>query len=345
MNNNIYNTPNNLSQHSKKIVFYSIKPYDTIWFEPMCKDYGYEAIFHEARLDTHTAYLAKGADAVCAFVNDDLSQDVIYIFKKLNIKGILMRCAGYNNVDLSVCKKLDIPVMHVPGYSPEAVAEFAMGLYLSVNRRIHRAYTRTRDFNMNINGLMGRDVYGKTAGIIGTGRIGKAMINICKGFGMEVIAYDAYPSADSIVPYVSLDYLFEHADLISLHCPLTEDTKYLIDEQALSKMRNGVYIINTSRGKLIKTDDLLDALLIPNKIGGVGLDVYEEEGDLYYEDRSNEIMEDEKLARLTTFPNVIITSHQGYFTREAMQAIAIETMESAYQLFNEMPLKNQVKSR
>lgn len=328
---------------SKKIVFYSTKPYDTIWFTPMCTDYGYEAKYLDTRLDANTAYLAKGADAVCAFVNDNLSEEVIAIFAELNIKGILLRCAGYNNVDLKACSIHNIPVMHVPGYSPEAVAEFAMGLYLSVNRRIHRAYTRTRDFNMNINGLMGRDIYGKTAGIIGTGRIGRAMINICNGFGMKVIAYDVFPVKDSGITYVGLDYLFEHSDLISLHCPLTEDTRYIINENSLSKMRDGVYIINTSRGKLIKTDALLDALLIPNKIGGVGLDVYEEEGDLYYEDKSNEIMEDEKFARLTTFPNVIITSHQGYFTREAMQSIAIETMESAYQLFNNLPLKNEVK--
>ena len=326
----------------KKIVFYSIKPYDTIWFSPMCKDYGYEAIYLKTRLDVQTATLAKGADAVCAFVNDDLSSEVISAFHDIGIKGILMRCAGYNNVDIKACNNYNIPVMHVPGYSPEAVAEFAMGLYLCTNRRIHRAYNRTRDFNMNINGLMGRDIYGKTAGIIGTGKIGKAMINICKGFGMKVIAYDAYPSSNTDVSYVSLDYLFKHSDLISLHCPLTKDTMYIIDEYALAKMRDGVYIINTSRGKLIKTDALLEALLIPNKIGGVGLDVYEEEGDLYYEDRSNEIMEDEKLARLTTFPNVIITSHQGYFTREAMQAIAIETLDNAYSLFNNLPLNNRV---
>lgn len=325
-----------------KIVFFSSKPYDEIWFTPLCRDYGYTPIYLETKLEPHTALLAAKGDAICAFVNDDLSADTIKALSKCNIKGIFMRCAGFNNVDLEACSQYQLPVMHVPGYSPEAVAEFAMGLYLTVNRRIHRAYTRTRDFNMNINGLMGRDIHGKVAGIIGTGKIGQAMINICKGFGMQVLAYDIYPNNTLDIKYTTLDYLFENSDLISLHCPLTDETRYVIDETALKKMRNGVYIINTSRGKLIKTDALLDALLTPGKIGGVGLDVYEEESDLYYEDKSNEIMEDEKLARLITFPNVIITSHQGYFTREAMQAIAIETMENAYALFNNLPLKNQV---
>lgn len=325
------------------IVFFSVKDYDKIWFTPLCNDYGYTAIYIEAKLDKSTASLAKSADVVCAFVNDELDEEVIKIFSSIGIKGILMRCAGYNNVDLAACKKHNIKVLRVPGYSPEAVAEFGMGLLLSVNRHIHRAYTRTRDFNMNISGLMGRDLHGKVAGIIGTGRIGQAMINICKGFGMQVIAYDVYPNDRLDVKYVPLEYLFENSDIISLHCPLTEETKYIIDENALNKMRKGVYIVNTSRGKLIKTSALLEALLVTGKIGGVGLDVYEEENDLYYEDKSNEIMEDERLARLTTFPNVIITSHQGYFTREAMQSIAIETMENAYALDNGENLVNEVK--
>lgn len=325
-----------------KIIFFSSKPYDEIWFTPLCNSYGYTPVYLETKLEPQTATLAKPGSAVCAFVNDDLSEKTIKCLSEHNVKGILLRCAGFNNVDLTACDKYKLPLLRVPGYSPEAVAEFAMGLYLSVNRRIHRAYIRTRDFNMNINGLMGRDIHGKVAGIIGTGKIGQAMINICHGFGMSIIAYDPYPNPNLDVKYVDLDYLFTNADFISLHCPLTEDTKYIINEDALSKMRDGVYIVNTSRGKLIKTEALLNALLIPGKIGGVALDVYEEESDLYYEDKSNEIMEDEKLARLITLPNVIITSHQGYFTREAMQSIAIETMENAYALFNELPLRNQV---
>lgn len=325
-----------------KIALFSTKPYDKIWFEPLSKEYGFDIKFLEAKLDMDTVSLAKGSDMICAFVNDILTGDVIRALKELDIKGILMRCAGYNNVDTETAKRVNIPVLRVPGYSPEAVAEFAMGLCLAVNRHIHRAYIRTRDFNMNINGLMGRDLYTKTAGIIGTGRIGQAMIRICKGFGMRVLAYDLYPNKNLDVEYVDLDTLFSKSDLISLHCPLTPETHYIIDEHALSLMPNGVFIVNTSRGPLIKTDALIDALRTPGKIGGVGLDVYEEEGDLFYEDRSNEIMEDEKLARLITFPNVIMTSHQGYFTREAMQSIAIETMENAYAIKNSMPLKNQV---
>lgn len=326
-----------------KIVLFSTKPYDKIWFEPLAAEYGMEVKFLEPKLDEETAFMAKNCDLVCAFVNDTLNEAVFAILKELNIKGVLLRCAGYNNADLEASAKYDIPVMHVPGYSPEAVAEFAMGLCLSVNRHIHRAYLRTRDFNMNINGLMGRDMYTKTAGIIGTGRIGQAMIRICKGFGMRVLAYDLYPNPNLDVEYTDLDTLFKKSDVISLHCPLTPETRYIIDEHALELMPNGVFIVNTSRGPLIKTEALIEALTIPGKIGGVGLDVYEEEGDLFYEDHSNEIMEDAQLARLTTFPNVIMTSHQGYFTREAMQAIAIETMENAYAIEHNKPLKNQVK--
>lgn len=326
-----------------KIVLFSTKPYDKIWFEPLSSEYGMEVRFLESKLDIDTVSLAQGSDLVCAFVNDSLDEAVFEKMSGLGIRGVLMRCAGYNNVDLDASAKYDIPVMHVPGYSPEAVAEFAMGLCLTVNRYIHKAYARTRDFNMSINGLMGRDLNNKTAGIIGTGRIGQAMIRICKGLGMRVLAYDVYPNKSLDVEYVDLDTLFAKSDLISLHCPLTPETHYLIDENALSKMRNGVYIVNTSRGPLIKTSALIEALTIPGKIGGVGLDVYEEEGDLFYEDHSNEIMEDEQLARLASFPNVIITSHQGYFTREAMQAIAIETMENAYAIEHGKELKNQVK--
>lgn len=325
-----------------KIVFFSSKPYDEIWFTPLCDDYGYTPIYLTSKLTPDTAALSQKGDLVCAFVNDDLSEETVAELAKYNIQGILMRCAGFNNVDIRACQKYNIPVLRVPGYSPQAVAEFAMGLYLCVNRRIHKAYARTRDFNMNINGLMGRDIHGCTAGIIGTGKIGQAMIKICKGFDMNVIAYDPYPNNSLDVKYVDLDYLFRTSDFISLHCPLTNETKYIIDEAALSKMRKGIFIVNTSRGQLIKTDALLEALLIPGRIGGVGLDVYEEESDLYYEDKSSEIIEDEKLARLITFPNVILTSHQGYFTREAMQAIAIETLENAYALFNSLPLTNQI---
>lgn len=313
-----------------KIVFYGTKPYDRIWFEPMAKDYEYDIHFLEADLNYDTAGLAKGYDAVCIFVNDDCSGPVVERLAGEGIRAILLRCAGFNNVDLRMAKEKGIDVLRVPGYSPEAVAEFSMGMLLCVNRKIHRAYLRARDFNMNIHGLMGEDLYRKTAGIVGTGKIGQAMVNICKGFGMRVLAYDVYPNETLPVEYVPLDELFRLSDVISLHCPLTEENYHMINRESLARMKNGVYIINTSRGALIDTPALLDALLVKGKIGGVGLDVYEEESGIFYEDCSNDIMKDAVLARLMTFPNVIITSHQGYFTEEAMQAIAIETMANAY---------------
>ena len=275
------------------------------------------------------------------FVNDDIDAQVIEELAEMGVKGILMRCAGYNNVDLKAAKG-KIKVLRVPSYSPEAVAEFATALLLTVNRKTHRAYVRTREFNMNINGLMGEDLYGKTVGIIGTGKIGQAMIRIMKGFGMKILAYDVYQNPELDVTYVLLEELFEKSDVISLHCPLTEGTKYIINEQSIRKMKKGVYIINTSRGQLIRTEDLLEALRIPGRIGGVGLDVYEEEDEVFYEDKSNEVMTDEVLARLVTFPNVVITSHQGYFTREAMEAIASVTMENARALFEQNELVNEV---
>lgn len=324
-----------------KIAFFSTKPYDKIWFEPLGNEYGYEFLFLEAKLCVETVQLAKGCDGVCAFVNDDLNKNVIREMADMGIKAIFMRCAGFNNIDL---KEADgkMKILHVPGYSPEAVAEYAMALLLTVNRQTHRAYLRTRDFNMNINGLMGTDLYCKTAGIIGTGRIGRAMINILKGFGMRVLAYDLYPDKSLDVQYAEPDELFEKSDVITLHCPLTKETEYILNKDSFSKMKEGVFIINTSRGALIKTDALIEALLKPGKIGGVGLDVYEEEEDVFYEDRSNEIMQDNTLARLMTFPNVIVTSHQGYFTTEAMQAIAIETLENIFAFDNGNELVNEV---
>ena len=325
-----------------KILFYNAKSYDKIWFEPLAEELGIELKFRSIRLDIDSVGLARGYDAVCAFVNDNIDRAVIDELVDMGVKGLLMRCAGYNNVDLEAAKGR-IKVLRVPGYSPEAVAEFATAILLTVNRKTHRAYVRTREFNMNINGLMGEDLYGKTAGIIGTGKIGQAMIRIMKGFGMRVLAYDVFENPELDVEYVPLDKIFKESDVISLHCPLTNDTKYLINEESINKMKKGVYIINTSRGLLIKTEDLLEALRIPGRIGGVGLDVYEEEDEVFYEDKSNEIMTDEVLARLVTFPNVLITSHQGYFTKEAMEAIAKVTMQNAEALFNNKELVNEVK--
>ena len=311
-----------------KILFFNAKPYDKIWFKPLAEQMNYQIKFRSVRLDEDSAGLAKGYDAICAFVNDDLNKNVINELIDAGIKGILMRCAGYINVDLEAAKG-KLKILRVPSYSPEAVAEFAMAQILTVNRQTHRAYVRIRDFNMNINGLMGENLYQKTIGIVGTGRIGQAMIRICRGFGMKILAYDLYPNESLDVEYVKLDQLFRESDIISLHCPLTDDSRYMINEDSLKIMKDGVYIMNTSRGELIRTEDLLEALRVPGKIGGVGLDVYEEEEELFYEDRSNEIMTDDMLARLVTFPNVLVTSHQGYFTKEAMREIAHVTMENA----------------
>ena len=257
------------------------------------------------------------------------------------VKALLLRSAGYNHVDVKAAKG-KIEVLRVPSYSPEAVAEFAMAMLLTVNRFTHKAYGRTREFNMNINGLMGTDLFHKVAGVIGTGKIGQAMIRIFQGFRMNILAYDPYPNKSLDVQYVGLEELLSKSDFISLHCPLTPETNHIINEDTIAKMKDGVYLVNTSRGGLIDTQALIDGLLA-KKFGGVGLDVYEEEEGLFYEDCSDEIIQDDNLARLTTFPNVLITSHMGFFTVEAMQAIAHETLENAYALENGLPLKNKAE--
>lgn len=327
-----------------KVVFFGTKEYDKIWFEPLSKKYNTDIHFVEARLNEETAVLADGAQAVCIFVNDNADKNTVEKLYKLGVRLILLRCAGFNNVDLKACKG-KITVLRVPGYSPEAVAEYSTALLLAVNRKIHRAYIKTREFNMSINGLMGVDMHGKTAGIIGTGKIGIAMIKILQGFGMNIIAYDPYPNKTLSINYVSLDELLKCSDVISLHCPLTKENYHLICSAGIEKMKNGVFIINTSRGALIDTDDLLEAIKAGNKIGGVGLDVYEEEEGIFYEDLSDEGIRDDNLARLVTFPNVIITSHQGYFTKEAMKAIALTTLENLKMFENNEKLLNEVTEK
>lgn len=323
-----------------KIAFYSTKPYDRIWFEPLAKEYGFSLHFMEVPCNEETIFMAAGYDAICIFVNDYVNKQMIEKLYEMKVKAILLRSAGYNHVDIKAAED-KIAVLRVPSYSPEAVAEYAAALLLSVNRFTHKAYGRTRDFNMSINGLMGRDLNNKIAGVVGTGKIGQAMIRILEGFGMSILAYDPYPVKGLDVEYVSLEELMKKADVISLHCPLTKETKHIINKKTIAKMKDNVYLINTSRGALIDTEALIEGLL-SKKFAGVGLDVYEEEEGVFYEDRSNDIMEDELLARLTTFPNVIITSHMGFFTREAMQSIAIETLENAYALENGLPLVNKV---
>lgn len=324
-----------------RIAFFSTKSYDRIWFEPMARDYGYEVYFTPLPFGEETVDLAKGYDAVCIFVNDYVNAHMIDRLCANGVRALLLRSAGYNHVDVKAAQgKLE--VLRVPSYSPEAVAEFAMAMLLAVCRHTHRAYGRTRDFNMSIGGLMGTDLYHKVAGVVGTGRIGQAMIRIFRGFDMQVLACDPFPVQGLDAVYVTPEELFARSDFISLHCPLTPQTHHLIGAQAIKRMKEGVYLVNTSRGALVDSRALIDGLLA-GKFGGVGLDVYEEEEGLFYEDCSGEIMRDEVLARLTTFPNVLITSHMGFFTVEAMQAIAHETLENAYALEHGLPLDNRVK--
>ena len=321
-----------------RIAFFSTKPYDRIWFEPMGKDYGFDIHFIELPFTEETVFLAKGHDAVCIFVNDYVNKAMIDELCGMGIKALLLRSAGFNNVDIGAAKGR-LPVLRVPSYSPEAVAEYALAMLMTVNRRTHKAYNRTRDFNMTISGLMGTDLNHKVAGVIGTGKIGQAMIRIFHGFDMQVLAYDPYPNPELDVKYVELSELLEKSDFISLHCPLTEDMKHIINSDAIARMKDGVFLVNTSRGALVDTEALIDGLK-KNKFGGVGLDVYEEEEGLFFEDKSEDVMQDENLARLMTFPNVLVTSHMGFFTVEAMQAIASETLENAYAVEKGLPLKN-----
>ena len=309
-----------------KIAFFDAKPYDLIWFEALSTEYDYEIKYFEDKLNIDTAVLTSGFDAVCVFVNDSLTAPVIQILIDNGVRLIALRCAGYNNVDLEAAKD-KIDVVRVPGYSPAAVAEHAAALLLTINRKTHRAYNRTRDNNFNINGLIGFDLRGKTMGVIGTGRIGRIFVEIALGFGMRVIAYDPFPSEDEGFEYLSIDEVFEQSDVISLHCPLTPETRYIIGTESIEKMKDGVIIINTSRGALIDTSALIEGLK-SKKIGAAGLDVYEEEEHFFFEDFSNEIIDDDELTMLLSFPNVIVTSHQAFFTHEAMRSIAEVTLEN-----------------
>ena len=328
-----------------KILFYGTKNYDEQFFDKLLPEFpGIEIKFIEANIHEETASLAKGNEAICAFVNADLSTKVIEELHQQGVKLILMRCAGYNNVDLKTAQKYGIKVLRVPGYSPEAVAEHAMALALTANRHTHKAYIKCRENNFTLNGLMGVNLYKKTAGIIGTGKIGQAMARICKGFGMRGIAYDLFPNKNlDFLEYVSLDELLATSDLISLHCPLTDETKHIINEKTIAQMKDGVILVNTSRGGLIKTEDLISGIR-DHKFFAVGLDVYEEESDYVFEDLSESIMQTSLIQRLLSFPNVTMTSHQGFFTEEALTNIAETTMENAQAYINGDELKNEVLS-
>lgn len=314
-----------------KILFYDTKSYDRDSFQDALKAYPHISIeFTKSDLDPRTAALSEGFDAVCAFVSSDAGAQTVEILHEKGVRLILMRCAGFNNVDLDTAGKYGIHVMRVPGYSPEAVAEHAMALALASNRRLYKSYNKVRENDFSLSGLMGFNFYEKTAGIIGTGKIGAAMCRICRGFGMKVTAYDVYrnESLTDFVEYVPLDQLLSESDLISLHCPLMDSTFHMINIETIKKMKDGVILVNTSRGALVKTDDLIEGIRM-HKFAGVGLDVYEEETNNVFEDRSDEILEHSTTARLLSFPNVMITSHQGFFTREALEAIASTTLRNA----------------
>ena len=318
-----------------KLAFFDTKPYDRPGFDRYAVPAGIEIKYFESNLNIDTVSLAAGFDAVCVFVNDNVTAEVVEKLYQLGVKTIVLRCAGFNNVDLKACKG-KLQVFRVPAYSPHAVAEHAMALLLTVNRRIHKAHNRTREFNFSLQGLTGFDLYGKTVGVIGTGKIGRVFADICRGFGMEILAYDKFPAADSGLNYVELDELFEKSDVISLHCPLTVETDHLIRSGSIRRMKDGVVIVNTSRGGLVNTEDLIQGLK-SGKIGAACLDVYEEEGDVFYEDLSGHILQDDKLVRLIAMPNVIVTSHQAFLTREALDNIAHTTVNNLVRFFEGNP--------
>lgn len=323
------------------------KASDEASFNEKNKEYGFELRYYKGHLNKHNVILTQGVDAVCIFVNDTADTEVIRLMADNGVKLLALRCAGYNNVDLKAAADRGITVVRVPAYSPYAVAEYTVALMLSLNRKIPRATWRTRDGNFSLHGLLGFDMYGKTAGIIGTGKIAKKLICILRGFGMNILAYDLYPdynfAREHQVVYTSLDELYHNSDIISLHCPLTEQTKYLINDYSISKMKDGVMIINTGRGQLIHTNALIEGLK-NKKIGSAGLDVYEEESEYFYEDQSDKIIDDDTLARLLSFNNVIVTSHQAFFTREALANIASTTLQNIKDFMNHKPLENEVKA-
>lgn len=330
-----------------KVAFFDTKSYDETSFNKTNADYGFDIHYYQEHLNLKTVPLAKGADVVCIFVNAECNAAVIDELEKYGVKLIALRCAGFNNVDLKAAKGR-IRVVRVPAYSPYAVAEYAVSLMLALNRKIFRAVNRTREGNFALKGLMGFDMHGKTAGVVGMGRIAKELIKILHGFGMKVLAYDLYPDQDFAKQYdvqlVSLDELYAQSDIISLHCPLTPETTFLINAQSIAKMKRGVMIINTGRGKLIHTEDLIEGLRT-KQVGSAGLDVYEEEKNYFYEDRSDKIIDDDVLARLLMMPNVVLTSHQAFFTAEAMHNIALTTLESIKEFSEGKELTNEVMEK
>ncbi|PIS27649.1 MAG: hydroxyacid dehydrogenase [Candidatus Marinimicrobia bacterium CG08_land_8_20_14_0_20_45_22] len=327
-----------------KIAFFDAKSYDIQSFDTVNSTFGFSFKYFNAHLSVDTAILAKDFDVVCIFVNDPLTKETLDLFKSFGVKLIALRSAGYNNVDLHAAYK-NLHVVRVPAYSPFAVAEHTVALMLALNRKIHRAYNRIHDNNFTISGLMGFDMHGKNAGIIGTGKIGKVLTRILTGFGMNILAYDPFPDIEfataNNVAYVDLQTLYRESDVISLNCPLNKETFHMINKEAIAEMKSGIMLINTGRGHLIDTQALIDGLK-SQKIGSAGLDVYEEESKYFFEDFSNQILSDDTLARLLTFNNVLITSHQGFFTQEALKNIAETTCQNIKDFFDDKPLINEI---
>lgn len=313
-----------------KAIMFDAKPYDKKWFDIYAKG-KIDISYFDTKLDSRTVELAHGYDTVIVFVNDTVDKPVIEKLHEMGIKLVALRCAGFNNIDFHAAKG-KIRFVRVPAYSPYAIAEHTMALLLTSVRRIHKAYNRTREYNFSINGLTGFDLHGKCVGVIGAGRIGRAFIDICLGFGMKVLAYDKFPAQGTGAEFCTLEKLFSESDIISLHCPLTEENYHLINKNSIAKMKDGVVILNTSRGALIDADDLLEGIK-NRKIGGACLDVYEEESDIFFADKSGHILSDDVLARLLTMPNVIVTSHQAFLTEEALAGIAETTVQNILSFF------------
>ncbi len=325
------------------VAFFDTKPYEKERFDMFVKDYDVKNRYFESKLNPDSAILARGCDAACAFVNDDIGKETIDALCEQGVRLLAMRCAGYNNVDLKAAKDR-LPVVRVPQYSPYAVAEHAMALLLTLNRKTHKAYIRTRDYNFSLTGLTGFDLHGRTVGVVGTGRIGRAFIDICKGFGMKVLAYDLYPVKDADWEYVDIDTLCRESDVISLHCPLTKESHHLIGEGTIREMKSNAIVVNTSRGELIDSDALLAALR-EKRIGGACLDVYEEESEIFFNDFSDTVKRDRTLSMLLSLPNVIVSSHQAFLTEEALEGIARVTLGNIAEFFISGKLTNSVEAK
>ena len=322
-----------------KVAFFDAKEYDTNSFTPKITS-EFKVKFYETKLSADTVQLAKGCDVVCIFVNDICDKDVIDGLVANGVKLIALRCAGYNNVDIEYAFG-KIHIVRVPAYSPYAVAEHAMALLLTSIRRIHKAFIRTRDFNFSLSGLTGFDLHGKTVGVVGTGKIGRIFMDICKGFGMNVLGYDKFPIKDSDINYVSLDEIWEKSDIISLHCPLTDETTHMVNAESIAKMKKGVVLVNTSRGALVDSEALLEGIKA-RQIGAACLDVYEEEANVFFHDFSGHIVEDDVLARLISMPNVIVTSHQAFLTSDALENIATTTLANIKEFMEQGRSGNEV---